>query len=79
VLCVHGDVVKFVSYLNLTLSYWRGEEELIRAEGGGGAWFDGAQGRGRESGRARCEEKRSSRRPFYRCLREETTEASWRR
>jgi hypothetical protein len=40
VLRVRGEVVKFVSYLNLTLSYWRGEEELTGAEGGGGAWLD---------------------------------------
>ena len=40
VLRVRGEVVKFVSYLNLTISYWRGEEELTGAEGGGDAWLD---------------------------------------
>jgi hypothetical protein len=27
-------VVKFVNYLNLTLSYWRGEGEITGAKGG---------------------------------------------
>jgi hypothetical protein len=38
--CVHGEVVKFVNQLNLTLSYWSGKGELTAAEGGGGAWLD---------------------------------------
>jgi hypothetical protein len=37
--CARGEVVKFVSYLNLTLSYWGGDGERTGAEGGGGAWL----------------------------------------
>ena len=40
VLCVRGEVVKFVNHFNLTLSYWRGEEELTGAKEGGGTELD---------------------------------------
>jgi hypothetical protein len=33
-------VVKFVNHFNLTLSYWRGEEELTGAKEGGDAELD---------------------------------------
>ena len=39
VLC-HGEVVKFVNYLNWALSYWRGEGGLTEAMGGGSAELD---------------------------------------
>jgi hypothetical protein len=38
--CVRGEVVKFVNHFNLTLSYWRGEEELTGAKEGGGTELD---------------------------------------
>jgi hypothetical protein len=38
--CIRGEVVKFVNLFNLTLSYWRGEEEHTRAKEGGGAELD---------------------------------------
>jgi hypothetical protein len=37
VFCARGEVVKFVNYFNLTLSYRRGEEELTGAKEGGDA------------------------------------------
>jgi hypothetical protein len=37
---VRGEVVMFVNHFNLTLSYWRGEEELTGAKEGGGAELD---------------------------------------
>jgi hypothetical protein len=37
---VRGEVVKFVNLFNLTLSYWRGEEELTEAKEGGGDELD---------------------------------------
>ena len=38
--CVRGEVVKFVNLFNLTLSYWRGEEELTGAKEGGDTELD---------------------------------------
>jgi hypothetical protein len=40
VFCACGEVVKFVNYSNLTLSYWRGEGEFIGVKEGGGIELD---------------------------------------
>jgi hypothetical protein len=64
---VRGDVVKFVSQFDLSLGHRRGEGKLIRAKGAALARLSPGDGEGR--GRGRCEEKGSSRRPFYRCPR----------
>jgi hypothetical protein len=40
VFCARGELVKFVNYSNLTLSYWRGEEEFTGVKKGAGAELD---------------------------------------
>jgi hypothetical protein len=73
---VRGEVVKLVNHINLTLGRWRKEEELTGAEGESGGADLIKLGGGVRGGGGRCEERRSSGGPFYRCSGREAAKAS---